>query len=62
MNRNQISARTASDTRERVRRYQVWVGASLTGTVDAANPQEARAYAAQLFMAALRDVSVLPPY
>ena len=62
MNREQTQVRTASPTRERVRQYQVWVGGSLTGTVDAPNPQDARAHAARIFMAALRDVSVLPPY
>jgi hypothetical protein len=62
MNREQIQVRTASATRERVQQYQVWVGGSLTGTVDAPNPQDARAHAARIFMVALRDVSVLPPY
>lgn len=62
MIRNQIPAQTARASRERERRYQVWVGGSLTGTVDALNPQDARAHAARIFMAALRDVSVLPPY
>jgi hypothetical protein len=62
MNREQTQVRTASPTRERVQQYQVWVGGSLTGTVDAPNPQDARAHAARIFMAALRDVSVLPPY
>ncbi len=62
MNRNQIRTRTAGVTPERERRYQVWVGGCFTGTVDAANPQDARAHAARIFMVALRDVSVLPPY
>lgn len=62
MNSYPVKPRTTDATRERSRRYQVWVAGSLTGSVDAPNPQEARAYAAQIYMAALRDVSVLPPY
>jgi hypothetical protein len=44
------------------RPYQVWVRGSYSGTVDASNERDARAHAARIFLVALDEVTVLPPF
>lgn len=45
-----------------IQEYSVWIRGVFSGKVLASDEQDARIQAARLYMASLRDVSVLPPY
>jgi hypothetical protein len=44
------------------RQYQVWVRGSYSGKVEASDEQDARTHAARIFLVALDEVTVLPPF